>query len=354
MKFKIPTLDEVSERIRKGFNSEIEGADAHIWPNNLYVVAKVVATAIYELFLRLQWIGEQAFVLTASSSYLDRHGSEYGMARLPATYATGVIRITGAVAGLNFNAGDIFTRSDGTQYEVLESIQIPTIGDVDISVRAVEFGTGSNTIAGASFNSVDTIIPAEAVVQSDVNGITGGTEIESDENYRRRLLQRKRFTPHLGAPSDFKRWGFEVSGVSRVFVQRATPAPGQVTVLFMMDEVYPNALPQSGDIERLRDHLLVQGPASADIIVDVPTLRPINITATNIQPLNQSVINAINAEIAEVFKQRSQLGQNFSKSWIAQAISNATNEESHLLVAPATNVNIADGELPVIGVVNLS
>jgi uncharacterized phage protein gp47/JayE len=354
VKLKIPTLDQLSTRIRQHFDAELEGTQSHIWPNNLYVVSKMVAMITYELFLRLRFIADQAYVLSAAPEYLERHGAEYAMSRLPAGRAEGYIIIRNGVPSQHFTEASQFARTDGQIFECIEAVSLDALGNGRILVRAIEEGVRGNSVPSTPMKSQSIGLGINADLFVDLNGITGGADVESDENYRRRIWFRKRYAPHAGSPSDYVRWSQEISGVTRIWVRRATPRPGSVTIVAMMDDTYDDGVPLGGDIARLREHLEAIAPSAAEIFVMAPAVKTIDIVASAVRPLTNEVRTAIEAELAETFRQRSDLGKSFSRSWISQAISNAVGEDQHILEQPVADVSVTTNEIPVLGEVTLT
>lgn len=354
MKLKIPSLSDLSSRMRQHIDAELEGTQSHIWPNNLYVTSKMVAMIVYELFLRLRFIADQAYVLSAAPEYLERHGAEYAMSRLPAGRAQGLIAIKNATPDAHVPEAAKFRRLDGEIFECIEAVTLNSLGNGFVLIRAIDEGGGGNTTPSTPLQSQNVAMGANAELVAGLDGLTGGAGIESDENYRRRIWFRKRYVPHAGAPSDYVRWSSQISGVTRVWVRRATPRPGAVTVFIMMDDTYDDGVPLGGDIATLTAYLMSVAPAAAEIFGKAPTLKPINVAASGVKPLTNEVRAAIEAELLETFKQRADMGKDFSRSWIAQAIANATGEEQHVLNEPTADLTVGADELPVLGTVTLT
>jgi hypothetical protein len=68
--FYSPIKDVVRERATR-FRAEMPGTDAWVWPNNIYVSAKVMGGAVWEMFGRLKWMDRQRFALTATATSLS-------------------------------------------------------------------------------------------------------------------------------------------------------------------------------------------------------------------------------------------------------------------------------------------
>jgi len=365
--FIIPKLSELLERSRLAFRAHLPGTDAWIWPNNITPTAKVIGEMTHEVFSALDYVAKQRFVTTADSENLDRHGEQYGLARRPASPASGIITLT-CTGAVSVAAGALFLRFDGVQYTASVAASILSSGALDVPVVAVVAGKSGLSDAGAAL-TITSGVTGTATAVVGAGGMSAGADVEDDESYRARLLFRLRNPPHGGAPSDYVMWAGEVSGVSRVFVERLWQGAGTVRVLFMMDDAYNDGVPLAGDVTRVREYLELVKPASAQLTVAAPTAQPINITITGLEPSNAATQNAIRAELASAFERLGRVAGgdtfhaampylatpfSFSVSWIWQAVANATGEQRHTIAAPSSDVAIAAGNVPTLGTVTFA
>jgi uncharacterized phage protein gp47/JayE len=365
--FTIPSLPNLLERARDAFRSFLPGTDAWLWPNNIAPTAKVVAGMTHEVFGFADYIAKQRFVTTADSENLDRHGEQYGIARRPASPASGIITLT-CTGAVSVAAGALFQRSDGAQYTATIAVATLSSGALDVPAVAVIAGQAGLNDAGASLTITSGVTgTATAVIGS--GGMTLGADVEDDESYRARILFRLRNPPHGGSAADYVMWGSEVPSVTRVFVERLWQGAGTVRVLFMMDDAYANGVPLAGDVTRVREYIQLFKPATAQLTVAAPTAQPINITITGLEPSNAATQNAVRAELAAAIRRLGRVAGvdsghasmpylatpfTFSRSWLWQAIANATGEERHTLTLPSADVVITAGNVPTLGTVTFA
>lgn len=348
--YEAPTLKELSAEIRAAFKAQVPGADAWVWPNSLYIIGKVFAGVMRAFYKRLEVLHLQARVPTASAEYLDLHGSDDGLARNAATYAAGTCSFTTDLVN-TVPAGARLLRSDRVVF-VTDFEVVPTASPATVVVRAAEPGVLGNTDDGAVL-TLETPISGVGDFTVDTNGLTGGVDRETDVSYRARILDRRRNPPHGGSPSEYIAWAREVAGVTRVFVHRATPAAGSVTVYVMMDEsIYADGVPSAAAIATVQAHLNVQAPANANVIAASPTPVPVNITISALSPNTARVRDAVKAELRRMFRRRAKVGEDFPLSWLSEAISIAAGENTHTITVPAADVSIAAGEIAVPGAVS--
>ncbi len=351
MPFAIPNIKDVVQRARNSYRSEMPGTDAWIWPNNVYVTAKVIGGAVWEVFGRLKWMDRQRFAMTASGYELERHGLEYGIARKPSSYAQGKVIVVANTWPFTVPAGTKFTRADGVVFSstaskdigqfTLEAV-VPVVADVP--------GKSGNTTYGAPMTEILAGLTSAAV---DEVGIGQGADQETDEQLRTRILHRKRYPPHGGADSDYVGWGLELPGVTRVFVKGNGFGKGTVGVWFLMDDTYTAGIPQQADVDAVQAHLDAVAPVTANVIVQAPIADCIDIVIENLNPDRQDVREAVAAEIASLFRNMAKPGLpddafKLYQSWIWQAVSNASGERHHRVAAPLTDLAFGAGVMPCI------
>lgn len=362
MPWSIPTPDEIAARLRARFDAGLAGVQARLWPNNVSVSAKAFGTGLAEVYDHQAWIKEQIFVRTCAEEVLEDHGADLGLPIRQAAAASGEVVAT-ASAAVTVTAGTIVTRGDGRAYRVVSEAGIGAAGPIAVSVVALEAGSGGVALPGVDMTFADA--PLLSLAEVGAAGLIGGADKESYPSYRERLLFFKKYRPGHARPSDYVIWASEVSGVSRVYVERKPYGPGTVRVYVLFDGIYENGIPPAGEIARVQDYLEIVGASGvADIIVAAPVPEPIDITITGLAPNLIATRNTIQEEIDETFLRRAVVSgidpghrampflataQTFSRSWIGQAISNAAGEDRHVLALPDDNITIPAGRIPVPG-----
>lgn len=362
--FEIPKLTDLLQKSRQAFRANLKGSDASIWPNNVYVTAKVLAGMAFEMFGFADYVQRQKFAITADGANLDLHGDEFGVPRKPARPATGFVKIA-APDALSVAPGAILRRSDLFEYRALVGGSIVGAGNLEVEVIATKDGKAGIAEAGTALEIVSGVTGSGLAEVAD-NGIASGADVEGDEEYRARILFRKRNPPHGGSAADYVRWAGEVSGVSRVFVERLYAGPGSVRVFVLMDDVYPDGIALPQDVARIADYIEGLRPAGAYVSVAAPNAKPINIQISGLKPNTTAVQEAVLAELREMFLRRSRVAggdtehagmpflaspTSFSRSWIWQAVANASGEDRHSIVSPAGDTPLVTGEIPVLGTV---
>jgi uncharacterized phage protein gp47/JayE len=325
------------------------GTDAWVWPNNIYVSAKVIGGAVWEVFGRLAWMDRQRFAMTATGTELERHGLEYGITRKGASYSQGNLIVTSDIYPLTIPVGSPIIRSDGAVFNAVTSQDIGKYTlTATVQVIAAVAGKAGNTTYGAPFTCALSGVTGAVVDQS---GLGLGADLETDDQLRARILARKRYPPMGGAEYDYMEWGLSIPGVTRVFVEGNAYGRGTVGVWFLMDDTYPAGIPQTADVLNMQSVINALAPVTAKVIVAAPVADCMDIVINNLSPDTQATRISAGAEIASMFRKMTSPGLpntpfTLYQSWISQAVGNATGQRSHTITAPASDIAYTGGVMP--------
>ena len=369
MAFSLPSLKDLAERTRQSFRANLKGSDAWVWPNNVYASAKVIAGATFEVFGFAAYIQKQMFAHTAPDiDSLLLHGAEFGIPRRPAAPAQGTVVFTGDVA-FSVDSGTVLQRTDGVQFLVPAGGAIVTVGGtLELNIVAVTNGQNTNTPTGTPLQIISGV-DISTVTAEVGTAATLGTDVEDIETYRSRILFRKRNPPHGGSAADYVIWAGQVSGVTRTYVERLWAGPGTVRVFPLFDEAYENGIPTVSDVTRVAEHIGGLQPAGAVVAVVAATPKVVNIVINGLTPMTTAVQEAVLAELRDMFRRNSRPAgidsvhpgmpflaypTSFSRSWVWQAVANATDEQRHIITSPAADVSLAPGEMATLGTVTFT
>jgi uncharacterized phage protein gp47/JayE len=352
MPFDRPTLPELRDRIRRDFNARLPGADALLRQSNLRVIADVLAGLSTLHYGYQEWLSRQLFPDTCEGPFLERWASIWGLTRLPATAAIGSLAVLGT-GGAVVPAGAEFQRVDGVRYRTADGATLATDGTATVAVEAETLGTMGDAVTGTQVTTVTALpgIVAQATVAAP--GLAGGADEETDAMLRTRLLARIQTPPHGGAASDYVDWTLEVPGVTRVWVEPLEQGSGTVVVRFAMDDAAhaPNGIPTQADVDIVQAHLDEVRPVTAEVFAVAPIARPVDITIATLTPDVPDVRTAVEAELRDTFYRNGTPGAVLYISWLWEAVSLASGERHHRITVPTGDVQLAAGELPVLGTV---
>lgn len=360
MAFEIPTLTQVAQRAANAFRSNLKGSDASLWPNNVAVSAKVMGLVLKPVYDFVDYTRAQIFASTADYEHLLRHGADLGMAPLAATFATGEALIAGDPTS-TVPTGIVLQRADGLRYETLSGGTISEAGTLAVAVRALTPGKSGNCAEGVSLTF---IAPRDRLATTALVSATGvglGADAEGMENFRQRILFRKRMPPHGGAAHDYIAWVRDFNpAITRVYVDPVTALNGRtsVGVWFLMDGTYPNGIPRAADVAGVAAYIDTVRPAGALVEVMAPVPVAVDIPVSALTPDTVAVREAVRAELADLFRRDARVAtltdpHTLFRSQVDEAISIATGERNH---APALQADVVVplGKIPVLGAVTFS
>jgi uncharacterized phage protein gp47/JayE len=211
--------------------SQVEGS----WTRDFLEVAVLEFTRLWD---ELNRFVAMTFPSTAYGELLDRHAESYGLTRFEGARAVGTVHFTGDVsafipANTFVAAPTVDPTTDRAIYGTTVAATIPATGYVDVPVQATDIGEHANQGPGA-VTLLETPTPGVDEV-TNPGPMTQGREIETDFDFRERILSAAALPTGSGNVADYVAWGLEVPGVSEVAVEplwdRAGGANGAGTVL---------------------------------------------------------------------------------------------------------------------------
>lgn len=342
----IPTVQELRDR----WNSDVISKFPTAKPQNRFsffgITGKANSLLLHGQYLFTQNIAKQIFVTTATGIFLDFHGSDLGVTRKAATAASGDVIVTGTngstvAAGTRLKAGNV----------LYETQALGTIvgGTATIEIESITFGLVTQLDPAATLNFVTTPVGLDPVATVDAGGITGGFDRETDEEYRQRVLFKKRNPPQGSAPADYLRTMGEEPGVTRQFVFPKEAGVCTVTNRFMTDNSTANGIPTGADVAAVLARLEAEIGAGVDIIVLAPVAAPIAYDIS-ISPSTQTVKDAVEQSLKDLHLREAEPGKLFPISKIRAAVSNAAGEDDNTVNTPAADVPAGGaGDIPTFG-----
>lgn len=355
--FTRPTFDSLLEQARSAYASRIPDGDVLLRQGVLPVLPQLDAAAQNALHGHLDWAARQGMPLYAEGVWLEAWAAVWGVSRKRPTIATGFVDVTGTDASV-VPLDARMRSSDGIEYAVTLATAIAG-GVASVPIKSINPGIDNNALAGVQLSLSSPVIGVDSVMLVDSDAITGGTDNELDEPLRGRVLDRIQAPPHGGNGEDYKSWALGVAGVTRVWVDPGGQGVGTVVIRFMMDDTYADGIPlgdpaptYTGDLLAVFDALDSLRPVTADMIIIAPIAVPLDVTITGLSPDTPTIRAAIEAELADMIARRGEPGVTVRQSWIWEAISIASGEDSHAVTVPNADVTHAAGEIPVMGTVS--
>lgn len=315
-------------------------------------MAAAVTGASHLMHGHLDWIAAQFDPSKADVDQLERvHAAPIGMTRKQAVKAN--LRITDSGAnGTVVSPGQVYTRADGVRYTVDAPGATVSGGGITLFVTAEIADDNSNCPFGTVLKLGTPVVGMTDNAQVAATTVDG-SDIESQEDFLQRYLDRRRTPPRGGAPGDYRTWMLEVPGVTRAWEYPRKAGAGTVTIYGVNGNGSPTIALSPSKLTEASTYLDQPGrqPSTVDVYSLTPTLQAVDMTIT-IKPNTVEVQNAVIVELDETFKRVGNPGgMTLLWSELNEAISIAPGETDHVLVAPAANLSVPFGSMPVRGTI---
>jgi uncharacterized phage protein gp47/JayE len=338
MPWSTPTLAAVRGLVRDSVRAKLPGSDATI-PNSVLRVMSDVQGGLCHLTLQyVDWLALQLLPDTAEDVWLDRHGqiwlvnADGTVGRKQPTPSQGSVTATG-ILGTILPVAAQLTTANGINYETTQQITIG-IGPTPVTVRAIDYGSQGNQVSGAILSFTNPIAGVDQV--ATVLELDGGTDAETDNELRARVLRRIRQPPMGGCAYDYEAWALAVGGVTRAWCSPLEMGIGTVTIRFMMDQLRASngGFPLPQDVDTVRAYLdTVRPVAVKDFFVAGPIPYPINLRISYLDDDIASTRGAIEQSLLQEFFVRATPGQLWYRAWSDEGIAGAVGVNAYDLVA---------------------
>lgn len=375
MAFDRPTLTQLKSTVAADIQSSLQGSDALLRFSSLKISGVAMAHLAHDQYGYLDYIAAQSVPWTATEENAYAWGALKGVTPGAAVAATnGAVTFSGEndkviPAGTQMVWG-------GVTYTVDADATVVG-GQVVVNAAASTAGADGNAPVGA----VMTLGVAIEGINSNgavTTAFTDGADAEDPDTFKTRMLAAYAQPPQGGAQSDYVGWAKQAPGVTRAWCKPMGMGPGTVVVYVMMDQVEAahNGFPQgsngcasgearaataSGDQLAVADYIYPLRPVQSLVYVCSPIPAPVNFTIAGISGASDSVKAAVAAALAGVCTQNQVLpgvsqtgGQATYTVNLAPfeaalaAVSGAVNA---LISAPAGNITLTIGQLPVVGTI---
>lgn len=382
MPFPRQKLTDLQQLTAYYISSNLEGVDALLRFSNVGVIGRALSNMVNLQYGYLDYIALNAVPFTAVDESLIGWAALKGIFQKAATSASGVVTFpcTGTVS---VPSGTLLTRSDGvgavstaTVANVGSSVLVPATISPDPTGLTGAFG---NCDVGVTF----TLGGAIAGVNSSgfvSTGFTGGSDLESQDDLRTRMLAAYQDVSGTGSPSDFIKWALAVAGVTRAWCVRNFMGPGTVGVFTMFDQAeaahggFPQgtngtATGETRDANATGDQLAVANflftavpgeplsglqPATALVYSNAPNNNAIPFTLQGIAGASTATKAAILAALQDLFIREATAdgtGQ-IDLSDMNAAIGSVPLTQGFIITAPTTNVANVVSFLATVGVIS--
>lgn len=291
--------EEIIARMKADLKNKANKIEGSFASDNIQAVGKEVGN----IYARINYLNDMHYTETAEGEWLDKDGYEHGVDRKEATSATGQVTFYGQ-NGINIPAGTIVS-GGGRDYTTTEYVTISG-GQATSKVIAVNTGAIGNVDANV-IQSFENLQGIERV--TNLEPITGGTDEESDEDYRERILLKKRYPGTSGNQYHYLHWAMEVEGVGRAKVFPLWGGAGTVKVS-ILDSNQKSANEEL--IEKVKTHIDGDANRNGESLAPIGAL----LTVTTAEEVGLNIKGQISVRegsyaspelIAEAFKDELQI-----------------------------------------------
>lgn len=349
MPFERPSLSELQERIRADIRARLPGAQPELRRSLLGVLADIEAGGIHGLYGYLDWLARQLFPDTAESDYLQRWARIWRVPEAEVTAATGDVTFTGN-NDVVIPQDTRLQANDGAEYLTDAAVTIAA-GTATVAVTATETGEDGNQDAGTELQLVSSLSGVEGTATVGAAGLTGGTDPETEERLRERLLARIQRPPHGGSEDDYIQWALEGHpDVTRAWVYPNELESGSVTTRIMTDEATADGTPTTTVVDAVLAYIESVRPVAAVPYVVAPVAVPLDLQIT-IVPDTQTVRDRIELAVRDYLRREAEPGATIYLSQLNGIIYIAAGESRHTLVSPVADVTHLTNEIATPGVI---
>lgn len=192
------------------------------------------AAMMEECYYLISVLLSRFWIRTATGEWLDRRAEDFGKTRKPGSCAEGLViigRDSPAPFSISIPAGTTF-EIDGFGFITLDPAVI-RIGETQTGayVRAQQIGSVSKYVEDTVLHQVG--IAISGIEWAKVKKLEGGADIESDDDFRTRLLNWLRNPGTSGNIADYKNWCMDIEGVTGVRVLPTWDGPGTVKLVIL-------------------------------------------------------------------------------------------------------------------------
>jgi len=234
-----------------------------------------------------------------------------------------------------------------------------------INLRSQTFGENTNAANGDILTFAIAISGVNATATVQFPEISGGADIESDDDFSKRIQEAYQNPISNFNAADIIRVAKTVPGVTRGWVQPITPGVGDTSVYFVRDNdgsgYGTDILPDPQEVQDVRDIIELIAPANMDVVNDLhisaPTPLTVDFAFTAIEPDTSTMRDALFENLKQFFKESVDVGFNIRedgyRAIIFQTVDPNSGQplKSFILSSPIGDIAIALNELGILGTV---
>lgn len=309
---------------------------------------KVLASQIYSLNHKLNFIWKQSSPLSAVGEYLDKHAYEKGIERKSGKQAYGIVKFIleePLSVDKDIESGTLIatnTLSTAIKFATAKSITIPAgQTQAEVSAYSVEIGIEGNVSAGAIKVIENPALSLFSVTNE--NPFTGGTQEETDENLRKRILESYQLPIFDGNESYYKSVALSDEEVVSAGVIPVPRGAGTVDVAIATSDPIPSATV----IQRVQDIFDSKAEFGVSVTVIPPQLNTISVFGdlTLMPGYDTNEVSNACKNIVNKYINSLGVGESFIKADVYKQIMETEGVKNITLYTPSDDTGTASGVL---------
>ncbi|SFP19534.1 Uncharacterized phage protein gp47/JayE [Oscillibacter sp. PC13] len=346
------TIEEIYEELLNAFAQR-----AGFTPDDscdLTVRLYALAAQLQALSIQADWVLDQSFPQTAQGIYLDRHAAMRGIKRTAASKSAGMLRFyvdTAASAPLTIPDGTVCMTAAEVRFQTTAVGNIPA-GELFADVPAESLGTGNGTNVAAGAIHILTACPVAVTSCTNPEAFQGGSDEESDEALRQRILESYQRLPNGANAAYYEQTAMQHDGVAAAKAVGRARGIGTVNVYVTTEA----GLPSESLLAEIQENLQEKREIAVDVQVLAPEVTEIDLTvevAAREGIAFAEAKAAVEQAAAELFSGKL-LGKAIRLAEIGNQIYGVDGIENYRILAPTEDLAANEAVLPVLGTLTVT
>ena len=234
--------------------------------------------------------------------YCQNHGLAQGIQVVGSGFSVAGLTGTQTITAIDKNSLRFVNNSivATTTLTSFTNTEYFTANIIKTNIRSVETGSITNIARGGSVIPSQTLQYINATGFIDYNEIGIGADLETDDNYRKRIIQPKK---DPGRRPEIKTIVSNQSGVTRVQLVDCRPFVGNFTIYFLRDND-SDIIPTQQELDAI-ESILISDPKLAptvtfdNVFVEAPTEIKRRFTLNGLLPNTDKMKEAVKAQLQE-------------------------------------------------------
>lgn len=320
---------------------------------DLAVRLYAAAAQIQALQHQSEWVLRQCFPQTAQAEALDHHGALRNLSRRASAKAHGEITFSvtqAAQSAIAVAEGTVCMTESGVRFITLEKGTI-VAGERSCTVKAeaVECGSSGNVAAGSIVKM--SVLPTGVEQCANEKAFSGGTEEETDEEFRTRVLESFRRLPNGANAAYYELQAENHAGVRSAKAVGRARGVGTVDVYIAAE----SGLPSESLLREVCEDLSGKREIAVDLQVLAPQTEQVDVAAelTVAEGYDFADVKAAAETALRSFFAADLLGRAVTRAALGDLLYHIEGVENYVITTPQSDLAAAATVLPMLGTVTL-